>query len=49
MDAAVAKALSVHVPSLHPPASTDLEVPPLVQISALVAIGLLYMETSHRR
>lgn len=48
MDASIAKLLSVHVPSLHPPSSTDLDVPTNVQISALLAIGFLYEGTCHR-
>uniref|UniRef100_A0A6B2KWW4 Uncharacterized protein n=1 Tax=Arcella intermedia TaxID=1963864 RepID=A0A6B2KWW4_9EUKA len=48
-DQAVAKLLSIHVPSMHPSASTDLEVPSIVQTSALVGLGLLYMGTSNRQ
>ncbi len=49
MDAGIAKLLSIHIPSLHPPSSTDLEVPPNVQTAALLGIGLLYQGTAHRR
>jgi anaphase-promoting complex subunit 1 len=49
MDAGIAKLLSVHIPSLHPPSSTDLEVPANVQTAALLGIGLLYEGSAHRR
>lgn len=45
----VAKMLTVHVSSLHPDSTTDLEVPPSVQIASLMGLGLLYMSTTHRR
>eukprot|EP00026_Physarum_polycephalum_P000617 Phypoly_transcript_00618.p1 GENE.Phypoly_transcript_00618~~Phypoly_transcript_00618.p1 ORF type:complete len:1448 (+),score=229.82 Phypoly_transcript_00618:543-4346(+) len=49
MDASVMKALNPHLSFLHPPSSTDLEVEPFVQTSAIVAFGLLYMSTAHRK
>eukprot|EP01133_Synstelium_polycarpum_P002635 gene2635-3039_t len=49
MEMSVAKILSVHIPSLHPPASIDLEVPSHVQIAAVLGMGLLYEGTANRR
>lgn len=48
MDENVAKLLSVHVPALHPPSSADLDVPQVLQTSAVMGLGLLYQGTSHR-
>ncbi|KAL6068526.1 Anaphase-promoting complex subunit 1 [Balamuthia mandrillaris] len=48
MEASLAKLLSIHVPALHPPSSSDLEVPPSVQTASLLALGLLYQGTLHR-
>src|SRR4051812_37165802 len=45
MSAAVSKLLSVHIPSLHPPASTEIEAlreMPAAQTAAIVGLGLLY-------
>mmetsp|Transcript_19961 Transcript_19961/g.60589 ORF Transcript_19961/g.60589 Transcript_19961/m.60589 type:complete len:308 (-) Transcript_19961:228-1151(-) len=41
---ALAQMLCLHIPALHPPSFTELEleVPALVQISALLSVGLLY-------
>ena len=49
MDAGIAKLLSIHVPSLHPPSSTELDVPSNIQTAALLGLGLLYQSTAHRR
>lgn len=46
MHLAVSKVLSVHLSSLYPLASADVDLlreMPLIQISALVGLGLLYM------
>ena len=50
MHHAIAKMLCLHVPALHPPSFTELEleVPALVQIAALLGIGLLYQGCAHR-
>ena len=44
MHNAIAKMLCLHIPSLHPPTFTELEleVPAVVQIAALLGVGLLY-------
>jgi anaphase-promoting complex subunit 1 len=49
MNNVITKLLSVHLPALHPPASADLEVPPPIQVSSLIGLGLLYASTCHRR
>lgn len=48
-DQIVTKFLSVHIPSLHPPSSPDLEVAPSVQTAAVIGIGMLYLGTANRR
>ncbi len=48
MDAGVAKLLSIHLPALLPPSSTDLDVGPWVQIASLIGVGLLYQGTADR-
>lgn len=42
MDSNVTRMLSIHIGSLLPPSSTDLEVSPIVQTAALMGVGLLY-------
>ncbi|XP_033102759.1 anaphase-promoting complex subunit 1-like [Anneissia japonica] len=49
MDVSVTKMLSIHIPALLPPTSTELDVPHVVQVSAVVGIGLVYQGTAHRR
>ena len=49
MDATVHRMLTLHVPSLLPPAAQEVDTPPLVQTAALVGVGLLYMGSAHRR
>ena len=50
MHNAIAKMLCLHIPSLHPPTFTELEleVPAVVQIAALMGVGLLYQDSAHR-
>jgi len=50
MHAPTAKVLALHIPALHPPSFTELEleVPPIVQVAALVGVGLLYEGSAHR-
>lgn len=48
MDSSLVKLLSLHIPSFHPPSSTDLEVEISVQTASLIGMGLLYMKTAHR-
>lgn len=49
MDVKLTKVLSVHVVALLPIGSSDLNVPLSVQTAGLIGIGLLYLETQHRR
>ena len=49
MDSFVAKMLSIHVHALLPSSTVEVGVTSLVQNAALVAVGLLYQGTSHRR
>jgi anaphase-promoting complex subunit 1 len=50
MHPAIAKMLCLHIPALHPPSFTELEleVQAIVQIAALLGIGLLYQVHHHR-
>lgn len=49
MDNKVTKVLSVHAVALLPQGANDLNVPIIVQMAGLIGIGLLYLETQHRR
>ncbi|RWS25950.1 anaphase-promoting complex subunit 1-like protein, partial [Leptotrombidium deliense] len=42
MDMFAVKILSIHVEALLPPTSTELDVPPIVQVAAVLGIGLVY-------
>jgi anaphase-promoting complex subunit 1 len=48
-DSAISRLLSIHVPSLYPPESQDMDVAPRVQTAALLGLGLLYCGTAHRQ
>uniref|UniRef100_H3ATJ7 Anaphase-promoting complex subunit 1 n=1 Tax=Latimeria chalumnae TaxID=7897 RepID=H3ATJ7_LATCH len=48
MDMSVTRVLSIHIPALLPPTSTELDVPHNVQVAAVVGIGLVYQGTAHR-
>lgn len=48
-DTAISRLLSVHVTALHPPLSQELDVPFRLQTAALLALGMLYRGTCHRR
>ncbi|XP_076442081.1 anaphase-promoting complex subunit 1-like [Babylonia areolata] len=47
MDMATTKILSVHVPALLPPTSTELNIPHNVQVAAVLGVGLVYQGTTH--
>ncbi|KAK6466026.1 anaphase-promoting complex, subunit 1 [Scheffersomyces coipomensis] len=49
MDNKLTKVLSVHAVALLPQGANDLNVPIVVQTAGLIGIGLLYLETQHRR
>lgn len=44
----ISKMLYLHIPARHPPSFPELELPPLVQSAALMAVGLLYQGSAHR-
>ncbi|XP_012512213.1 PREDICTED: anaphase-promoting complex subunit 1 [Propithecus coquereli] len=48
MDMSITRLLSIHIPALLPPTSTELDVPHNVQVAAVVGIGLVYQGTAHR-
>lgn len=49
MDVKLTRVLSVHVVALLPHGASDLIVSTSVQTAGLIGIGLLYLETQHRR
>ncbi|PRT56950.1 Negative regulator of mitosis [Wickerhamiella sorbophila] len=49
MNSKLTKVLSVHISALLPLGSSDLNVTPSIQTAAIIAMGLLYMETQNRR
>lgn len=49
MDNKLTKVLSVHAVALLPRGAKDLNVPTMVQTAGFMGIGLLYLETQHRR
>jgi anaphase-promoting complex subunit 1 len=49
MDIKMTKVLSVHVVAFLPPGSTNLNVQLSVQTAGIIGIGLIYLETQHRR
>ena len=48
MDQDITRMLSIHVRSLQPESSMELEISPNVQTAALLSVGLLYQGTSNR-
>jgi len=48
MDVGTAKLLSIHISALLPPTSTELDVPHIVKVAAVLGIGLVYQGTAHR-
>ena len=48
MDISTTKVLSIHVPALLPPTSTELNVPHNVQVAAVLGVGLVFQGTAHR-
>ncbi|SPQ95207.1 unnamed protein product (mitochondrion) [Plasmodiophora brassicae] len=48
MDSTVSRMLCLHIPALLPSGFADLDVPILVQTTALLGIGLVYQGTCHR-
>ncbi|KAG8191889.1 hypothetical protein JTE90_019823 [Oedothorax gibbosus] len=48
MDLSTTKLLSIHIEALLPPTSTELDVAPVVQVAAVMSLGLLYQGSGHR-
>lgn len=48
MDVSMTKLLSLHVETLLPPTSIELNVQQNVQVAALLGVGLVYQGTAHR-
>jgi len=48
MNVSMTKLLSLHVETLLPPTSIELNVQQNVQVAALMGVGLVYQGTSHR-
>ena len=49
MDTLVTKLLAVHVMRMLPPGAAELNLSPLAQTTGIMALGLLYCNTQHRR
>lgn len=49
MNTKITRVLSVHIVALLPPGSSDLNISPLVQTAGIIAMGLLYTGSQHRR
>ena len=49
MDTLITRLLSVHVTRMLPPGAAELNLSPLTQTTGVMAIGLLYCRTQHRR
>ena len=49
MDVPVARLLSVHATRMLPSGSANLNLSPLIQTTGIMALGLLYHNTQHRR
>ena len=49
MDTLITRLLSVHVTRMLPPGAAELNLSPLTQTAGIMAIGLLYCGTQHRR
>ncbi|XP_077585962.1 anaphase-promoting complex subunit 1 isoform X1 [Stigmatopora nigra] len=48
MDMTTTSLLSIHIPALLPPTSTELDVPHNIQVASVIGIGLVYQGTGHR-
>lgn len=49
MNTKITRVLSVHIVALLPAGSSDLNISTLVQTAGIIAMGLLYAESQHRR
>ena len=48
MDLSTMKMLSIHLPAMLPPTSTELHVSHNVQVAAILGVGLVFQGTGHR-
>ncbi|XP_015792112.1 anaphase-promoting complex subunit 1 [Tetranychus urticae] len=48
MDISVERILSIHVEALLPSSSIELDVPPVVEVAAILGVGLLYQGSGQR-
>ncbi|XP_077996954.1 anaphase-promoting complex subunit 1-like [Glandiceps talaboti] len=48
MDVGATKTLSIHAEALLPVSPSDLDTPHIVQVAAIIGIGLVYQGTAHR-
>ncbi|XP_074644686.1 anaphase-promoting complex subunit 1-like [Tubulanus polymorphus] len=48
MDVATTRLLSIHLVALLPPTSTELDIHHIVQVAAVLGVGLVYQGTAHR-
>lgn len=48
MDVSATKIFSLHIESLLPPTSIELDLVQNIQVAALLGIGLVYQGTGHR-
>lgn len=48
MDISTVRLLTIHLPSLLPPSTTQLDVTHSTKIAALIGLGLLYHGSTHR-
>nr|XP_039261874.1 anaphase-promoting complex subunit 1-like [Styela clava] len=47
-DLSIMRILSVHIPALLPPTSTEFDVPRVIQTAAVTAVGYLYLGSAQR-
>lgn len=48
MDPSISKMIFLHLPTNHPAGYPELELSPLVQTAAVLALGMLYQGSRHR-
>lgn len=48
MDINTVRLLTIHIPSLLPPSTTQLDLTHSTKIAAIIGLGLVYQASSHR-
>jgi anaphase-promoting complex subunit 1 len=48
MDLSTMKMLSIHLPAMLPPTSTELNISHNMQVAAILGVGLVFQGTGHR-